>query len=53
MKPFWQDFQVVEFNDADLQLPFRGVKFVTLCDKVEKVVKDLTQKPWGMTMYPI
>ena len=53
MKPFWQDFQVVEFNDADLQLPFKGVKVVTLCVKDETVVKDLTQKPWGMTMYQI
>ena len=53
MKPFLQDFQVVEFNDADLQHPFRGVKVVILCDKVETVVKDLTQKLWGMTMYPI
>ena len=53
MKPFWQDFKVVEFNDAYLQRPFRGVKVVILCDKVETVVKDLTQKLWGMTMYPI
>ena len=53
MKRFFQDFQVVEVNDADLQQPFKGVKVVTLCGKVESVVKDLTQKLWGMTMYPI
>ena len=53
MKQFLQDFQVVEVNDADLWQPFKVAKVVTLCDKVESVVKDLTQKPEGMTVYPI
>ena len=41
MKRFLQDFQVVEVNDADLQHPFKGVKVVTQCGKVETVVNDL------------
>ena len=50
---FFQVFQAVEVNDADLYISDRGVKIVTQCGKVETAVKHFQHMPWNMTMYPI